>query len=1370
MQIEIIWDITSGISNGRRSELENLVSLYHDKKLTYEEILSRIKRDNASLMEGEMILVRSILEKRINDSIRMSPVLLEMGIKGESTNTFAEMQGSQFINMKEGSSMTIKAMFENPNYRALESEGVFSVDMEFENGRIFEDIDCGKVSMLPSERFCIATFTLPWPYGQGEPFSVRKGRVLLHEKGGSKILACKEFEAINVREDFKSYIKLRKAFIYQSGASRNSVRVLKEGTDKEIGFRFEFQQQFAPGLEGLLPEIEIQMTVNSQSPFKFMTARTLKAKPYTTDGETVYVANDIIFTQDTVRSLASRQHAFVVSIWDEAVMKGSLLVGDSTRLEYSQGDYICGTVCEGTGDLWAETETTGIKVEDESSDEKNELRKPYEHLKLDSLNLYRQDVIDALTENDSLEGQITFKDGFSCDIAVYASFKYLREEFEDAEQQKITYCLYDNTGRLLQTVEGTQSNEDGGDGKNVFFTHAEFSPQGSVWEKGLYRIEASLWGETILSIKFEVCDKDNYGMFDPIGSQPRVNQGGRKIVDEISDARKKLDELIGLKRIKEKIDALKEVNKFGLLRQQAGLSYKRQSLHSCFIGGSGTGKTTVAGLIGQIYKEMGLLSKGHVVYEERSTLIGRYYDSELRETERALRNAEGGILFIDEAYSLYVEDDPRDPGHKVIEALLTALSDEKNRDWMLVLAGYPDQMEKMLNSNQGLKSRVSDVFYFDDMTKDELTEVADLYCRRNDFILTPEARRSLESVIANDYACRTRSFGNARYVNNLLEKQVIPAMANRLCGLRGLSQKQLMTIEKEDIPAKRRNRTSKKMDRLNEMVGLESLKQNISKHLNFVQMVNNRMNHGLHTSMPPLHMIFTGNPGTGKSTVADFMGEIYASIGVLSHGEVIKVERRDLVGQHIGETEQKMNAIIERAKGNVLFIDEAYQLWVEDSPNDFGRIAVESLLGVLANDQLDMIVILAGYTKEMEKLIEMNSGLKSRFPYTFHFEDYTTDELIEIAELSVKREKFVLSENAKKRLGALIKREVGRKDSSFGNGRFVNRLISTQILPAMASRLADMEDIPGQDQLVTIMEEDIPISADEATRIELGTFDEAAISDALDRLDSMVGLHTVKQTIHNFVNTARYTSSERQLMFGNQVMKWNFIGNTGTGKSAIAKIMADILKAMGLIGKNEVVEIKGEEFYNVPEYRCDEILRKAMEKAKYGLLFVDSDAPIFKNAGAWALTGDQLRIKLATLTAEIGGNGAIIIAECESSRPVFGPSLASKGVFGIDRTLIFEDYSAEELFEILAMHLKKENAELSDEAAAQMRSYLDALCGNRSLEMANARTMKLLAQSILQIMLLRESSGGNSTPKGTVTAADVESFVWHKPYSRKIGF
>lgn len=204
-------------------------------------------------------------------------------------------------------------------------------------------------------------------------------------------------------------------------------------------------------------------------------------------------------------------------------------------------------------------------------------------------------------------------------------------------------------------------------------------------------------------------------------------------------------------------------------------------------------------------------------------------------------------------------------------------------------------------------------------------------------------------------------------------------------------------------------------------------------------------------------MVFTGNPGTGKTTVADFIGEIFHKMGLLEKGHVIRTDRSKLVGKWLGETEQKTEAAIEAAKGGVLFIDEAYSLFTNDKDGDkrdFGNRVIETLLPKLSDDNFGTIVILAGYPAEMKLLLESNPGLQSRFPFTFHFEDYSPEELLEIADLTIQREGYEITDSARQTLLELIKKDHRNRDRHFGNARYVNRLISSKILPAMATRLA----------------------------------------------------------------------------------------------------------------------------------------------------------------------------------------------------------------------------------------------------------------------------------------------------------------------------
>lgn len=263
-----------------------------------------------------------------------------------------------------------------------------------------------------------------------------------------------------------------------------------------------------------------------------------------------------------------------------------------------------------------------------------------------------------------------------------------------------------------------------------------------------------------------------------------------------------LDNLTGLQSVKDKLYTYKRLVNFTKLRNEKNLSTTNISLHSIFLGSPGTGKTTVAKALGKMLFEAGILSKGHVVIKERANLIGKYYGCEEENTLKAIEEAQGGILFIDEAYQLVSEHDPRDPGRFVIETLITKLSDESNRDWMLILAGYPDEMMRLYNINPGLASRIpqSNIFTFDDFTENELMEIAENYLSRNQYVLSDEARETLFNKLKADYSSRDKSFGNARHVMNLIQLEILPRIATRISENPNPSIYDLTTILAVDIP------------------------------------------------------------------------------------------------------------------------------------------------------------------------------------------------------------------------------------------------------------------------------------------------------------------------------------------------------------------------------------------------------------------------------------------------------------------------------------------------------------------------------------------------------------------------------------------
>ena len=241
---------------------------------------------------------------------------------------------------------------------------------------------------------------------------------------------------------------------------------------------------------------------------------------------------------------------------------------------------------------------------------------------------------------------------------------------------------------------------------------------------------------------------------------------------------------------------------------------------------------------------------------------------------------------------------------------------------------------------------------------------------------------------------------------------------------------------------------------LNQMVGLDELKQSIATLAHRMRFSVERRQLGLPVSdVATYHTIFTGNPGTGKTTVARLLGKIYHSLGLLSRGEVICVDRTTMVGRYIGETEENMKHLLEEARGNVLFVDEAYTLYSKDDDRDFGRHAVEALLGVLARHNPDMLIVFAGYQKQMDKLMQMNPGLAGRFPYKFHFPDYDAQQLMQMVERVLQRDSYELADDARQTLLQGIATTVQNRSETFANARWAEQLAMNGIIPAMADRL-----------------------------------------------------------------------------------------------------------------------------------------------------------------------------------------------------------------------------------------------------------------------------------------------------------------------------
>ena len=275
-----------------------------------------------------------------------------------------------------------------------------------------------------------------------------------------------------------------------------------------------------------------------------------------------------------------------------------------------------------------------------------------------------------------------------------------------------------------------------------------------------------------------------------------INTKNKK--ESLKSLKKELNELIGLENIKQEIETLSNFIKIQKKRKKFELPLSDKTLHMVFMGPPGTGKTTIARLIGKIYHKLGVLKKGHTIELDRAGLVAEWIGQTAIKVEQKIDEAEEGILFIDEAYSLYIEDSPRDFGHEAIEILLKRMEDKK-KNFIVIVAGYPDKMKDFLKSNPGLKSRFNKYFYFDHYPPEDLVLIFKKFAYDSGYKINGEALEKLTEMVKVAYYSRDKDFGNARYIRNIFEKS-IENQANRLVKLNKFTREILMEITKNDIP------------------------------------------------------------------------------------------------------------------------------------------------------------------------------------------------------------------------------------------------------------------------------------------------------------------------------------------------------------------------------------------------------------------------------------------------------------------------------------------------------------------------------------------------------------------------------------------
>jgi SpoVK/Ycf46/Vps4 family AAA+-type ATPase len=562
--------------------------------------------------------------------------------------------------------------------------------------------------------------------------------------------------------------------------------------------------------------------------------------------------------------------------------------------------------------------------------------------------------------------------------------------------------------------------------------------------------------------------------------------------DEVLD---ELDQMIGLSSVKEEVNKLLAGIEVERKRREQGLPVAKVNRHMVFTGPPGVGKTEIARALGEIYRSLKVLRKGHVVEVQRADLVAGYIGQTAIKTLDRCKEALDGILFVDEAYSLAGEG--KDFGHEAIATLIKFMEDNRDRV-MVIAAGYPNEMRRFIATNPGLASRFNRTIEFPAYEPKELAAILRLMAKRQRAELPDVLEQSLVPWIETQW--RSEGWGNAREMRNLLDKaseaQSLRVAVDPTADISKIEMVDFesigvnlvrtrvpppapppvptiptpapMVVEHALVPSPpdhlaprvgRRLRVEatilpertldQALDHLEEMVGLESVKEEVNRLMSSLEVERLRREQGLVIAPISRHMVFTGPPGAGKTEIARALGEIYRSLNVLRKGHLVETDRSGLVAGYIGQTAPKTLDKCREALDGILFIDEAYSL--VRPGNDFGQEAIDTLLKFMEDNRDRIIVIVAGYPNEMQRFIGSNPGLSSRFTKMIEFPPYAANELAAILRVMAKRQNFVLPDDLESSLGPWIK--VGMRNKSWGQAREMRTLLE-RAREAQATRIA----------------------------------------------------------------------------------------------------------------------------------------------------------------------------------------------------------------------------------------------------------------------------------------------------------------------------
>ena len=566
----------------------------------------------------------------------------------------------------------------------------------------------------------------------------------------------------------------------------------------------------------------------------------------------------------------------------------------------------------------------------------------------------------------------------------------------------------------------------------------------------------AIWEARLASLScFSIAEMGAKGMIE------NASADGRSALQRFNE------DFIGQEQVKELVAKIQQAALREAQARRDGKPLDPPMRHLIFEGNPGTGKTEVARLIGEIYREAGVLARGHTHEVRAADIVGGYVGQTAPLMDGHINSALDGVLFIDEAHQL-TKEGRNEHAAEAIETLVPRLENDRAR-FVAIAAGYagPDYMELFRTSDPGMPSRFPRVITFEDYTPDQLYDILQIQMRKRRIALSEEADPLIRNVITGFRNSGSKEFQNARSMRQLAEDLEFEASSRGDFGPGGA-----LIIQPDDLPEKHRQYLRESaptleevLAKLDDLVGLQKVKDAITNL--YKASIVGRSTGAPESTIAP-HLIFTGNPGTGKTSVAKLMGELYLALGLLPTANIRVVSREDLIRGYIGQSEGRTAEVIEQSMGGILFVDEAHQLG-GGGENDFGKPVLGTIIRAMLERRGEFAVIFAGYDDKMAAVYESEPGLKRRFTYTFTFEDYSTDELVEIL-MRMAAPRLRLSPEAVEKAAKLFDTIRRTNPGDFGNAGAAEKML----MRAKTNQAARIFDNPDSVDYETILPEDLP--------------------------------------------------------------------------------------------------------------------------------------------------------------------------------------------------------------------------------------------------------------------------------------------------------